>query len=136
SRRSEHNESSEPDQFRQPVFRHGDRYAALVFSPAKHTILIVGQPILAAAAFQAAFPMRNFPLPHHYIRMEHYERRLPHWDTVGQPLFVTFRLHNSLPTNRVFPPERLTTGQAFVAMDRILDAARSGPLYLQHPQIA
>jgi REP-associated tyrosine transposase len=63
-------------------------------------------------------------------------RRLPHWNVVGQPLFVTFRLHDSLPANRVFPPERLTTGKAFVTMDRILDTARTGPLYLRQPEIA
>jgi len=34
--------------------------------------------------------------------MNHYERRLPHRDVVGQPLFVTFRLHDSLPPGRVF----------------------------------
>ena len=68
--------------------------------------------------------------------MRHYERRLPHWDVVDEPLFVTFRLHDSLPANRVFPPERLTTGDAFVAMDRILDAARDGPLFLRQPDVA
>jgi REP element-mobilizing transposase RayT len=68
--------------------------------------------------------------------MAHYERRLPHWDVVGSPLFVTFRLHGSLPANRVFPPGRLTSGEAFVAMDRIRDGARSGPLFLQRPEIA
>ena len=69
--------------------------------------------------------------------MRHYERRLPHWDAVGVPLFVTFRLHGSLPANRVFPPQRLaTSGQAFRAMDRLLDAGRSGPLLLKIPEIA
>ena len=68
--------------------------------------------------------------------MTHYERRLPHWDVIQQPLFVTFRLHDSLPANRIFPPERLTSGKAFVAMDRVLDAARTGPLYLRQPDIA
>ena len=69
--------------------------------------------------------------------MRHYERRLPHWDIVGEPLFVTFRLHGSLPANRVFPPERLTTsGHAFRAMDRLLDAGISGPLFLQRPEMA
>ena len=29
--------------------------------------------------------------------MPHNERRLPHWDVIGSPLFVTFRLHGSLP---------------------------------------
>jgi putative transposase len=66
----------------------------------------------------------------------HNERRLPHWDLIGSPLFVTFRLHGSLPANRIFLPERLTTGKAFVAMDRILDNARTGPLFLREPNIA
>jgi len=68
--------------------------------------------------------------------MNCYERRLPHWDVVGQPLFVTFRLHGSLPRNRVFPPARLSNGKAFVAMDRLLDGATSGPRHLQIPEIA
>jgi putative DNA methylase len=68
--------------------------------------------------------------------MTHYERRLPHWDLVDHPVFVTFRLHGSLPANRVFPPERLTSGKAFVAIDRILDKTTSGPLYLRVPGIA
>ncbi len=68
--------------------------------------------------------------------MKRYERRLPHWDVVGQPLFVTFRLHDSLPASRVFPPEQLTSGKAFVAMDRILDVAATGPKYLSMPEIA
>ena len=69
--------------------------------------------------------------------MRHYERRLPHWDVVGQPLFVTFRLHGSLPAGRVFVPERLTTsGEAFRAMDRILDGGLCGPVHLRRPEIA
>ncbi len=53
-----------------------------------------------------------------------------------RPLFVTFRLHDSLPPNRVFPPVKLTSGRAFVAMDRILDTSRSGPVFLRQPEIA
>ncbi len=68
--------------------------------------------------------------------MQHYERRLPHWDAIGQPLFVTFRLHGSLPANRVFPPDQLSSGRAFVALDRILDKATSGPRFLSRPDIA
>ena len=69
--------------------------------------------------------------------MRHYERRLPHWDVIGRPLFVTFRLYGSLPASRVFPPGRLaTSGEAFRAMDRILDQGRIGPLVLRHPDIA
>ena len=66
--------------------------------------------------------------------MRHYERRLPHWDIVDQPVFVTFRLHGSLPAHRVFPPHGLAdAGKAFVAMDRLLDRGASGPLYLKRP---
>jgi hypothetical protein len=43
--------------------------------------------------------------------MRKYERRLPHWDVIGTPLFVTFRLHGSLPAKRIFPPVH-----AFVVM--------------------
>lgn len=69
--------------------------------------------------------------------MRHYERRLPHWDVVEQPLFVTFRLHGSLPANRVFPPAGLVSaGKAFVAVDRLLDASTTGPLFLRRPEIA
>jgi len=61
--------------------------------------------------------------------MRHYQRRLPHWDSVDQPLFITFRLYGSLPTHRVFPPHSLArSGKAFVAMDRLLDRGASGPL--------
>jgi putative DNA methylase len=63
-------------------------------------------------------------------------RRLPHLYAIGQPLFVTFRLHGSLPQGREFPKESLTSGQAFVAFDRLLDTARFGPRHLQQPQIA
>jgi REP element-mobilizing transposase RayT len=146
----------------------------------------VGQPILAAAAFQAAadeppdldtgnarpafavsarkviaaqleepperrlqpklaapqgcpalyFHEKFFSLDAQPSRMAHYERRLPHWDLVGRPVFVTFRLHGSLPARRVFPPERLSSGKAFAAIDQILGRGSDGPLYLNQPAIA
>jgi putative transposase len=68
--------------------------------------------------------------------MKHHERRLPHWDVTGQPLFVTFRLHGSLPTARVFAPATITTGKAFVVMDRMMDSAATGPRHLANPEIA
>jgi REP element-mobilizing transposase RayT len=64
------------------------------------------------------------------------ERRLPHLYVVGQPLFVTFRLDGSLPGNRAFPSASLASGQAFVAMDRLLDQARSGPMFLKQAGVA
>jgi putative DNA methylase len=68
--------------------------------------------------------------------MQVYQRRLPHWDVVGQPLFVTFRLRDTLPPNRIFPPERMSDGRTFVAMDRFLDAGRIGPTFLKQAEIA
>jgi len=68
--------------------------------------------------------------------MRYHDRRLPHWDATEQPLFVTFRLPGSLPRSRDFPPIHLSSGQAFVAMDRILDRTVSGPAFLQRPEIA
>ena len=65
-----------------------------------------------------------------------YKRRLPHWDVIGQPMFVTFRLDGSLPPGRAFPPARLTSGQAFAAVDKLLDHAETGPLYLRQPELA
>ena len=80
--------------------------------------------------------VRISPSCRHYTFVKRYERRLPHYDAVGERMFVTFRLHGSLPESRIFPPARLTSGKAFVAMDRLLDAARSGPVYLRQPEIA
>ena len=64
-----------------------------------------------------------------------HSRRLPHLYAVDRPLFLTWRLHGSLPSNRSFP-STITSGRAFVAMDRILDHARCGPLYLRQTDIA
>jgi putative DNA methylase len=64
-----------------------------------------------------------------------HHRRLPHYQAIDQPLFLTWRLAGSLPANRVFPAE--TNGrEAFAAMDALLDQARSGPVYLSRPEIA
>lgn len=63
-------------------------------------------------------------------------RRLPHYYAVGRPLFVTFRLHGSLPAGRAFPGGRLRSGKAFVCIDQLLDEQRAGPAYLRMPAIA
>jgi REP element-mobilizing transposase RayT len=67
--------------------------------------------------------------------MTFHTRRLPHYHDVGRAIFLTWRLHNSLPAGRRFP-SGTTSGQAFLAMDRILDNARTGPLHLRQPEIA
>ncbi len=50
--------------------------------------------------------------------------------------FCNLAIKGSLPKERVFAREHITSGEAFVAMDRLLDTARSGPVYLRQPGIA
>src|SRR5713226_10209965 len=97
-----------------------------------------GQAFWPAAALSGgvAFIRDFYPRCATYSGMRTYERRLPHWDTVGQALFVTFRLLGSLPASRVFPPERLRNGRAFAGMDKLLDCNRAGPLFLSRPEVA
>ena len=64
-----------------------------------------------------------------------HRRRLPHLDATGLAVFVTFRLRGSLPQERTFAREHATK-EAFAAVDRLLDTARSGPVYLRQPEIA
>jgi len=65
-----------------------------------------------------------------------YRRRLPHVFQTDNPVFLTWRLHGSLPPNRHFQSGTISSGQAFVVMDRILDAGQEGPLHLKNPPIA
>jgi REP element-mobilizing transposase RayT len=65
-----------------------------------------------------------------------YQRRLPHISTTEQPVFLTWRLHGSLPPHRFFPGGPLPSGQAFAALDRLLDEARTSPFYLRQPALA
>src|SRR5438094_685915 len=101
------------------------RFISISMTSSQRLGFTVGRPILAAASFQAALDSdfaENFFLQKTLPKMQHYQRRLPHWDTIDQPLFVTFRLHGSLPAHRVFPSET-QSGKAFVIMDRLLDRA-------------
>jgi putative transposase len=68
--------------------------------------------------------------------MRSYRRRLPHVDAPGVPAFVTWRVYGSLPRERTFPREHLSSGEAFAAFDQLLDSACTGPLYLRRPEIA
>src|SRR5438270_9292818 len=68
--------------------------------------------------------------------MTFYRRRLPHFHEIDQPVFLTWRLHDSLPPHRAFPTETLNSGRAFAAMDRLLDETRDGAMYLRQPAVA
>jgi len=70
----------------------------------------------------------------------YYERILPHWQPDGAALFVTWRLRGSLPAGCVFPRADKETatgaGKVFLELDRRLDRATSGPLWLKDSRIA
>ena len=68
--------------------------------------------------------------------MQNFRRRLPHQYPQGKWLFLTWHLHGSLPHAMYPPPDHMHGGKAFVWMDRRLDAARDGPLYLRQERIA
>ncbi len=68
--------------------------------------------------------------------MTQHRRRLPHVYPEDTPLFVTFRLQGSVTSQLLSPPGILTSGQAFVWLDRQLDSGRRGPVYLKQPEIA
>src|SRR6185437_14653930 len=71
----------------------------------------------------------------HYLRVAFYRRRLPHIYEIGHPVFVTWRLHGSLPAHRFFPATP-SSGQQFAALDRLLEQSRSGPFYLRQHAVA
>ncbi len=68
--------------------------------------------------------------------MTFYRRRLPHLWEAEHAVFLTWRLHDSLPPNRPFAAAAVSSGRAFAALDRLLDEGGSGPFYLRQPAIA
>jgi REP element-mobilizing transposase RayT len=64
-----------------------------------------------------------------------YRRKPPHWQVDGAPLFITWRLYGSLPACVAFDPS-VRSGEAFVQVDRKLDAARFGPVWLKDLRLA
>lgn len=70
----------------------------------------------------------------HISFVSFYRRKLPHWQPEGRPIFLTWRLYGSLPHSKVSGPT--TEGQRFLALDRQLDVATSGPMFLKDPRIA
>ncbi len=96
--------------------------------------------------------------------MGYYQRKLPHWDPEGKALFITWRLYGSLPANfckqvgtglpprpgwgrgacpvpvtRQEPrhhPEPTFPSQKFLAADRCLDRALTGPMWLKDGRVS
>lgn len=66
-----------------------------------------------------------------------HRRRLPHLSGLERAIFLTWRLHGTLPAHRYFPVANVVdSGKVFAAMDRILDRADTGPSHLREPRIA
>ena len=85
-----------------------------------------------------------------------YHRNLPHWHPRGRAIFLTWRLHGSLPQTvinqlRITRDRLLELGRSqnktpdqrvleykklFAKLDSILDRAKSGPLWLKQSEIA
>ena len=82
--------------------------------------------------------MRVFRPSDHYPIVPFYRRRLPHWQPEGASIFLTWRLHGSLPRARTLQTiaTPTTEGRRFVAMDRDMASAVSGPTWLKDPQVA
>ena len=78
--------------------------------------------------------MRFPQLSPNYLGVPLYRRRLPHDYEADQPVFLTWRLR--LPSHRTFPTAVRNSGQAFAAMDRLLDEVCGGPFYLRQPAVA
>ncbi len=70
--------------------------------------------------------------------MSYYERTLPHWHPVGTSIFLTWRLHGSLPKSarKEIVPSKTTPGERFRIVDRHLDRAQTGPLWMKDPRVA
>jgi hypothetical protein len=71
--------------------------------------------------------------------MPYYERNLPHWLPEGKNLFVTWRLYGSLPAVIVATLRKtddLKDGKRFRFIDRELDGAAFGPVWLRDPRMA
>jgi REP element-mobilizing transposase RayT len=68
--------------------------------------------------------------------MSESRRRLPHIYPEGRWLFLTWHLHGAMRPGAARPPSKLTSGEAFVLMDRRLDEARTGPTFLLREEIA
>jgi len=73
-----------------------------------------------------------------------YRRNLPHWHPEDTPIFLTWRLYNSLPaslikqacTAKSVCATKIPPGRRFQILDAALDNATTGPLWLNDPLVA
>jgi hypothetical protein len=93
-------------------------------------------PVRWPTPWSASTWVRNPAFSPNYPGMALYRRPLAHDYETNEPVFLTWRLHDSLPCHRPFQAATVNSGQAFAAMDRLPDEAPSGPFYLRHPALA
>jgi REP-associated tyrosine transposase len=66
-----------------------------------------------------------------------YRRHLPHWQKANSALFITWRLHGSLPRRTLAASlKESNPGRRFLLLDRELDRAAYGPTWLKDVRIA
>lgn len=66
-----------------------------------------------------------------------YRRHLPHWQKAGSALFITWRLHGSLPRRTVAASVKESNlAKRFLLLDRELDRAAYGPIWLKDVRLA
>jgi putative transposase len=72
------------------------------------------------------------------MTLSFYRRNLPHWQPDHCSIFVTWRLHGSLPKGFAEHLRKWSSepGKQFFHADRILDAESNGPLWLNDPGVA
>jgi REP element-mobilizing transposase RayT len=73
------------------------------------------------------------------LTMTFYRRNLPHWFQPERSVFLTWRLHGSLPATyfeRLRLQTNLTDGEKFRSAEKLLDRPSSGPVWLADPRIA
>ncbi len=66
-----------------------------------------------------------------------YRRHLPHWQKTDSALFITWRLHGSLPRRTLTAScNSSNPGKRFLLLDRELDRATYGPTWLEDARLA
>lgn len=68
----------------------------------------------------------------------YYERNLPHWHPLAKDLFITWRLHGTLPLPIIeqIRKNELPASKRFLLFDRELDRAAFGASFLADPALA
>ena len=66
----------------------------------------------------------------------HFRLHPPGPSTAGRPVFLTWRLRESVPHDRLVHSASQSPWEEFAWLDRFLDEARTGPLYFRHGEVA